>query len=50
MRAFTVNRIGWLMALFAILIAGCAGTPRVPKQCEGPWTPINAPAESQHEA
>ena len=32
-----------LLALAAI--SGCAGTPRTPPQCEGPWVPINAQDE-----
>jgi hypothetical protein len=37
------RRIGHLGGLLAaMLMAGCAFTPKPPPECAGPWTPINA--------
>lgn len=36
-----------VVGLACVLLAGCAGTPKQPPQCEGPWVPVNAPVETR---
>lgn len=35
------------LVVAGLVLAGCAGHPRQPPMCEGPWLPVNTPVETR---